>query len=68
MGISIPSMNVNMFATKVEITNTAFSNVLTKKKKVVAESRAEIIKKLKDTVYDYLDEKAFKKRLQSILF
>jgi hypothetical protein len=42
--------------------------VLTKKKKVVAESRAEIIKKLKDTVYDYLDEKAFKKRLQSILF
>ncbi len=68
MGISIPSMNVNMFATKVEITNTAFSNVLTKKKKVVAESRAEIIKKLKDTVYDYMDEKAFKKRLQSILF
>lgn len=68
MGVSIPSMNVNMFATKVEITNAPVSNVLTKKKRVVAESRAEILKKLRDTVYDYLDEKDFKKRMQSIFF
>lgn len=68
LGISVPVLNINMFATKVEITNTPVSNVLTKKKKVVAESKAEIIKKLKDTVYDWMDEKDFKKRLQSVLF
>jgi len=68
LGISVPSMNLNMFATKIELTNTPVSNVLTKKKKVVAESKAEIIKKLKDTVYDWLDDKDFKKRLQSIFF
>lgn len=68
LGISIPSLNINMFATKIEITNTPVSRVLTKKKKVVAESKAAIIKKLKDTVYDYMEEKDFKKRLQSILF
>lgn len=68
MGVSIPSMNINMFATKVELTNTPVSNVLTKKKKVVAESKTEITKKLKDTVYDWLDDQEFKKRLQSIFF
>lgn len=68
LGISIPSMNVNMFATKVEISNAPVSNVLTKKKKVVPESKAEITKKLKETVYDWLDESAFRKRLQSVFF
>ncbi|VTR35119.1 GLPGLI family protein [Sphingobacterium thalpophilum] len=68
LGISIPSMNVNMFATKVEISNAPVSNVLTKKKKVVPESKAEITKKLKETVYDWLDESEFRKRLQSVFF
>lgn len=68
LGISVPSMNINMFATKIELTNAPVSNVLTKKKKVVAESKGEIIKKLKDTVYDWMDDKDFKKRLQNVLF
>lgn len=68
LGISIPSMNVNMFATKVEISKAPVSNVLTKKKKVVPESKAEITKKLKETVYDWLDESEFRKRLQSVFF
>ena len=68
LGISVPSLNINMFATKVEITNTPVYNVLTKKKKAVPESKTAIIKKLKDTVYDWMEDKDFKKRMQSILF
>ncbi|WP_400262198.1 GLPGLI family protein [Sphingobacterium sp. SG20118] len=68
LGVSIPSMNVNIFATKVELTNTPVSAVLTKKKKVVAEPKTAIIAKLKTSVYDWLSEKEFNKKLNAILF
>lgn len=68
LGVSIPSMNVNIFATKVELNNTPVSNVLTKKKKVVPESKTAIIAKLKSSVYDWMDEKELKKKLKAILF
>lgn len=68
LGVSIPSMNINIFATKVELTNTPVSNVLTKKKKVVAEPKTAIVAKLKSSVYDWMDEKEFNKKLKAILF
>ncbi|TCV06605.1 GLPGLI family protein [Sphingobacterium alimentarium] len=68
LGVSIPSKNINMFATKVELSNDIVSSTLTKKKKVVPESREAVIKKLKSSVYDYLDDKTFQEELSKILF
>ncbi|MEJ5088500.1 GLPGLI family protein [Sphingobacterium faecium] len=68
LGVSIPSMNINMFATKVELNNIPVSKVLTKKKKVVAEPKAAVIAKLKTSVYDWLGEKEFNKKLNAVLF
>lgn len=68
LGVSIPSMNVNIFATNVELSNTPVSSVLTKKKKVVAEPKESVIAKLKTSVYDWLSEKEFNKKLNAILF
>ncbi|MNT50982.1 hypothetical protein D3C72_1879250 [compost metagenome] len=61
-------MNINMFATKVELNNIPVSKVLTKKKKVVAEPKAAVIAKLKTSVYDWLGEKEFNKKLNAVLF
>ena len=68
LGVSIPSININMFATKVELTNDVISSTLTKKKKVVPESKEAIIKKLKTSAYDYLDEKSFQEQWSKIIF
>lgn len=68
LGLSLPSLNMNMFATKVELNNSPVSSVLTKKKKVVPESKEEVFKKLKLSVYDYLDDKGFAKQKSKILF
>lgn len=68
LGVSIPSFNINMFATKVELTNDVVSSTLTKKKKVVPESKEAIIKKLKTSAYDYLDDKRFQEQWSKIIF
>lgn len=68
LGVSIPSKNINMFATKVELNNDIISPTLTKKKKVVPESLEVIMNKLKTSVYDYLDEKGLKKEESKIIF
>lgn len=68
LGISIPSLNTNMFATKVELHNEPVSATLTKKRKVQPESKEAITKKLRQTIYDWADEKEFQKRLSSIYF
>lgn len=68
LGVSIPKMNINMFASKVELSNEPVSAVLTKKKKVLPESKKEVIAKLKGTVYDYLNEEELKKILSRVLF
>jgi len=68
LGVSIPSLNINMFATKVELNNDVISSTLTKKKKVVPESKDAIVKKLKSSVYDYLDDKSLQKELSKVFF
>ncbi|MCA5005562.1 GLPGLI family protein [Sphingobacterium bovistauri] len=68
LGVSIPSLNINMFATKVELNNDVVSATLTKKKRVVPESKESVIKILKSSVYDWMDEKAFQKEMSKILF
>lgn len=66
MGVSIPFLNVNMFATSVVLNNDMISSTLTKKKKVVPESKEAIIKKLKSSVYDWLDDKEFQKQMRKV--
>ncbi len=66
LGLSIPFLNVNMFATSVVLNNDVISSTLTKKKKVVPESKEVIIKKLRSSVYDWLDENEFKKQMRKI--
>ena len=68
LGVSIPSKNINMFATKVELNNDVISSTLTKKKKVVPESLEAIMKKLKSSVYDWADEKELKRHESDIIF
>ncbi|MFZ4863789.1 GLPGLI family protein [Sphingobacterium sp. Mn56C] len=68
LGVSIPTLNINMFATKVELTNTPVSSVLTKKKKVVPENKEQVTKKLKATVYDWYTEEKFQKQMSKVLF
>lgn len=68
LGISIPELNINMFATQVQLTNEPVSAQLTKKKKVVAEDPAVIFKKLRTSVYDWYSEKDFQKVKSKILF
>lgn len=68
LGVSIPSLNMNMFATKIELNNDVVSATLTKKKKVVPESKEVVIKKLKTSVYDWMDEKRMQKELSKVFF
>lgn len=66
LGVSIPFLNVNMFATSVVLNNDVISSTLTKKKKVVAEPQTAIVKKLRASVYDWLDENEFKKQMRKV--
>lgn len=66
LGVSIPYLNMNMFATSVVLNNDFISSTLTKKKKVVPESKEAITKKLRSSVYDWLDEKEFQKQLRKV--
>lgn len=68
LGLSIPTFNVNMFATEVKLNNDAVSSSLTKSKKVKKESRFEIEKKLKTTIYSWADESNFQKQMSKVLF
>lgn len=68
LGVSIPSMNINMFATKIELNNDVISSTLTKKRRVVPESKEVIIQKLKTSVYDYMDDKRLQKELSKVFF
>lgn len=66
LGVSIPYLNINMFTTSVVLNNDVISSTLTKKKKVVPESKVAIIKKLRSSVYDWLDDKEFQKQLRKV--
>lgn len=68
LGVSLPSLNINMFATKVELHNEPVSATLTKRKKIQPESKAAISKKLRETIYDWVDEKEFQKRMSKVFF
>ena len=68
LGVSIPSKNINMFASKVELNNDIISSTLTKKKKVLPESLESIMDKLKTSVYDNLNENQLKERESEIIF
>lgn len=66
LGVSIPYLNINMFATAVALNNDEISSTLTKKKKVVAEDKEAVLKKLRSSVYDWLDDKGFQKELRRV--
>ncbi|WP_293915742.1 MULTISPECIES: GLPGLI family protein [unclassified Sphingobacterium] len=48
LGVAIPSYNLNYFATKVELSQVAVPTNVTKNKKAVPQTKAEISKKLKE--------------------
>jgi len=66
LGVSIPYLNINMFATSVVLNNDVISATLTKKKKVVPENKEIVIKKLRSSVYDWLDDKGFQRELRKV--
>ncbi len=68
LGVSIPELNINMFATQVQLTNDPISSQLTKRKKVVPENREAVVKKLKTSVWDWASDKEFKKKLVGVFF
>ncbi|MBL1411253.1 GLPGLI family protein [Sphingobacterium faecale] len=68
LGLSVPSWNINMFATQVELNNQPVSSQLTKGKKVQPKSKVEIKELLRVSVYDWMDEKAFQKQWSKFLF
>lgn len=67
LGISVPSHNINMFATKVELTNEPVSKSLTKDKKLKGESKIEISEKLK-TIYTWMDTENLNKMKTKVFF
>lgn len=66
LGVSIPYLNINMFATSVQLNNDVISATLTKKKKVFPEDKELVIKKLRSSVYDWLNEADFQKQLRRV--
>ena len=68
LGVSIPELNINMFATAVQLTNDPVSATLTKKKKVVPQNKEEIRKLLRSTAYDWYDDKQFDKQMSKVFF
>lgn len=68
LGLSIPSLNVNMFAVKVELNNETVSSQLTKSKKVHPQTKKEVKEILRRNVFDWMDDKDFEKYWSKILF
>lgn len=68
LGLSVPSLNINMFATKVELSNQSVSNQLTKSKKIEPQSKTKVKERLKSSVYDWMDEKTFQKQWSKFIF
>lgn len=66
MGVSIPYLNINMFANSVQLNNDVVSSNLTKKKKVQAEDKLVVIKKLRASVWDWLTDSDFEKKLSRV--
>ena len=66
LGVSIPYLNINMFATSVQLNNDVVSSTLTKKKKVVPEEKVVVVKKLRSSVYDWLNDNEFQKALRRV--
>lgn len=68
LGVSIPSLNINMFATNVQLTNDFITPTLTKNKKVVLQNRIEIQKTLKSSISRWSNDKEFQKQLSKVFF
>lgn len=68
LGVSLPSMNINMFATSVQLSNDQISSSLTKNRKVVVQNKEEIVKSLKNSVYRWMNDKDFQKQLGKVFF
>lgn len=68
LGLSVPSLNINMFATKVELTNQSVSSQLTKNKKIQPESIETIKKKIRTSVFDSMQDDQFQNQWSKLLF
>ena len=55
-----------MFATSVQLNNDVVSSTLTKKKKVVPEEKVVVVKKLRSSVYDWLNDNEVQKALRRV--
>lgn len=66
LGVSIPYLNINMFAQSVQLNNDVISSTLTKKKKVVPEDKTVVIKKLRTSVWDWFSDKEFQHKLSRV--